>query len=108
VPADRAGRPTVSARAAINLLAQLAWAYLFAILLAWTGVIAMFTEDGREVRLPFVIRIAPFALLIVGALFIRVMRRTAVLEGPPIGDTTSDSSWVLGRLYFTSRSDALR
>jgi uncharacterized membrane protein len=26
----------------INLLAQLAWAYLFAILLAWTGVVAMF------------------------------------------------------------------
>jgi uncharacterized membrane protein len=88
----------------INLQAQLAWAYLFAILLAWTGVIAMFAEDAREVRLPLVIRIAPFALLIVGTLFIRVMRRTAVLEGPPIGDTTPDSSWILGRLYF-NRAD---
>ena len=55
-------------------------------------------------RLPLVIRIAPFALLIVGTLFIRVMRRTAVLEGPPIGDTTPDSSWILGRLYF-NRAD---
>jgi uncharacterized membrane protein len=88
----------------INLLAQLAWAYLFAILLAWTGVVAMFAEDARELRLPLMIRIAPFALLIVGTLFIRVMRRTAVLEGPPIGDTTPDSSWILGRLYF-NRAD---
>jgi len=88
----------------INLLAQLAWAYLFAILLAWTGVVAMFAEDAGQLRLPLVIRIAPFALLIVGTLFIRVMRRTAVLEGPPIGDTTPDSSWILGRLYF-NRAD---
>ena len=61
-------------------------------------------ENARELRLPLVIRIAPFALLIVGTLFIRVMRRTAVLEGPPIGDTTPDSSWILGRLYF-NRAD---
>ena len=88
----------------INLLAQLAWAYLFAILLAWTGVVAMFADDAGELRLPVGIRIAPFALLIVGTLVIRVMRRTAVLEGPPIGDTTPDSSWVLGRLYF-NRAD---
>ena len=64
----------------------------------------MFAEDARELRLPLVIRIAPFALLIVGTLFIRVMRRTAVLEGPPIGDTTPDSSWILGRLYV-NRAD---
>lgn len=80
----------------INLLAQLAWAYLMAILMAWTTVVAMFSANARELRLPLVIRIAPFALVIVGTLFIRVMRRTAVLEAPPIGDTTPDSSWILG------------
>jgi uncharacterized membrane protein len=88
----------------INLLAQLAWAYLLSILLAWTTVVAMFSENARELRLPLVIRVAPFALVIGGTLFIRVMRRTAVLEGPPIGDTTPDSSWILGRLYF-NRAD---
>ncbi len=88
----------------INLLAQLAWAYLFAILLAWTTAVAMFAENARELRLPLVIRSAPFALLIVGSILIRAMRRTAVLEGPPVGDTTPDSSWILGRLYF-NRAD---
>ena len=39
-----------------------------------------------------------------GTLLIRVMRPTAVLDGPPIGDTTPDSSWILGRLYF-NRAD---
>ncbi|HEU4936090.1 MAG TPA: DUF5808 domain-containing protein [Vicinamibacterales bacterium] len=88
----------------INLLAQLVWAYLMAILLAWTTCVAMFSANARELRLPLVIRMAPFALLIIGTLLIRVMRRTAVLEGPPIGDTTPDSSWILGRLYF-NRAD---
>lgn len=88
----------------ISLLAQLAWAYLMAILMEWTTVVAMFSGNARELRLPLVIRIAPFALVIVGTLFIRVMRRRAVLEAPPIGDTTPDSSWILGRLYF-NRAD---
>jgi uncharacterized membrane protein len=83
----------------INLLAQLAWAYLMAVVLAWTTVVAMFSENARALRLPFVIRIAPFVLVIVGTFVIRVMRRTAVLESPPIGDTTPDASWILGRLY---------
>ncbi len=91
----------------INLLAQLAWAYLMAILIAWTTVVAMFSENARELRLPLVIRIAPFALVIVGTLVIRVMRRTAVLEAPPIGDTTPDSSWILGRLYFNPADPTL-
>jgi uncharacterized membrane protein len=88
----------------INLLTQLAWAYLMAILVAWTTVVAMFSEGARNLRLPLVIRIAPFALVIIGMFYIRVMRRTAVLEGPPIGDTTPDSSWILGSLYF-NRAD---
>jgi uncharacterized membrane protein len=88
----------------INLLAQLAWAYLLALLMAWTTVVAMFSENARELSLPLVIRIAPFALVIVGTLVIRVVRRTAILDGPPIGDTTPDSSWILGRLYF-NRAD---
>jgi uncharacterized membrane protein len=88
----------------LNLLVQLVWAYLMATLMAWTTVVAMFSPNARELRLPLAIRIAPFALLIVGTLFIRVIRRTAVLEGPPVGDTTPDSSWILGRLYF-NRAD---
>jgi uncharacterized membrane protein len=88
----------------VNLVAQLASGYLIATLLAWTTVVAMFTENAGELRLPLVIRVAPFAFLIVGTLFIRVMRRTAVLEGPPIGDTTPDSCWIFGRLYF-NRAD---
>jgi len=91
----------------INLLAQLAWAYLIAILIAWTSVVAKFSENASELRLPLVIRIAPFALLIVGTLCIRVMRRTAILEGPPIGDTTPDSCWVLGRLYVNRMDPTL-
>jgi uncharacterized membrane protein len=88
----------------VNLVAQLAMGYLMATLMAWTMVVAMFTENAGELRLPLVIRVAPFALLIVGTLSIRVMRRTAVLEGPPIGDTTPDSCWIFGRLYF-NRAD---
>ena len=88
----------------INLLAQLAWAYLIAMVMAWTTVVAMFSGNAGERRLPLVIRIAPFALFVVGTFFIRVMRRTAVVEAPPIGDTTPDSSWILGRLYF-NRAD---
>jgi uncharacterized membrane protein len=88
----------------VNLVAQLAWAYLMALLLSWTTVVAMFAENARELRLPLVIRIAPLALLILGTLAVRVMRRTAVLDGPPIGDTTPDSCWIFGRLYF-NRAD---
>jgi uncharacterized membrane protein len=64
----------------------------------------MFSVNVRELRLPLAIRVAPFLLFIGGTLFIRVMRRTAAPEGPPIGDTTPDSSWILGRLYF-NRAD---
>jgi uncharacterized membrane protein len=86
----------------VNLVAQLASAYLIATLIAWSSVVAMFAKDTGELRLPLVMRIAPFVLLIVGTLCIRVMRRTAVLEGPPIGDTTPDACWILGRPVFQS------
>ena len=91
----------------INLLAQLASGYLIAILLAWTTVVAMFAENARELRLPLAIRVAPFALVIVGTLSIRLLRRTAVAAGPAIGDTTPDSCWVLGRLYVNRADPAL-
>jgi uncharacterized membrane protein len=91
----------------VNLFAMLASAYLIALLLAWTTVVAMFDGNARALRLPLPIRVAPFALLIVGTLVIRVMRRTAASEGPPIGDTTPDSRWMLGRLYFNRKDPAL-
>jgi uncharacterized membrane protein len=90
-----------------NLLATLASGYLIALVMAWTTVVAMFDANARELRLPLPIRVAPFALLIVGTLAIRVMRRPAVAEGPPIGDTTPDSCWILGRLYFNRADPAL-
>jgi uncharacterized membrane protein len=87
-----------------NLVAMLASEYLIALLLAWTSVVAMFfSEAGR--LLPLVFRVAPFVLIIVGTLAIRVMRRVAASGGPPIGDTTPDSCWLFGRLYF-NRADA--
>jgi uncharacterized membrane protein len=91
----------------INLLAQLAWGYLVAILVAWTTMVAMFSESARELRLPLVIRVAPFTLLIVGTLVIRVLRRTAAAGGPPIGDTTPDACWILGRLYVNRQDPTL-
>jgi uncharacterized membrane protein len=48
--------------------------------------------------------VAPFALVIIGTLAIRVMRRTAISNGPPVGDTTPDSCWIFGHLYF-NRAD---
>jgi uncharacterized membrane protein len=91
----------------VNLLAMLAFAYLIAIFMSWTIVVAMFAEHPRELRAPLLLRIAPFALFIVGTLAIRLMRLAAPREGPPIGDTTPDSCWILGRLYFNRADPAL-
>jgi uncharacterized membrane protein len=91
----------------INLIATLAWAYLFALLLAWTSVVSMFSAQGSRPQLPLVFRIAPFAVIIIATFAIRVMRRTAMSEGPPIGDTTPDSCWLFGHLYFNRADPAL-
>ena len=91
----------------INLIAMLASEYLIALLLAWTTTVSMFSAAASQPRLPLAFRLAPFALLIVGTLTIRVMRRVAVADGPPIGDTTPDSSWILGVLYVNRADPAL-
>jgi uncharacterized membrane protein len=91
----------------INLVALLASAYLIALLLSWTTVVAMFAENPGALRLPLPIRVAPFALLIVGSVAVRVMRRTAMLGHHPIGDATPDASWFLGRLYVNRQDPAL-
>lgn len=83
---------------------MLASEYLIALLFAWTSIVSLFASDAGRLRLPLAFRIAPFALLIVGTLAIRVMRVVAS-DGPPIGDTTPDSCWLFGRLYF-NRADA--
>jgi uncharacterized membrane protein len=88
----------------LNLIATLAFEYLIALLLTWTTVVSMFSGEGTRLRLPLAFRVAPFALLIIGTLAIRVMRRTAISEGPPVGDTTPDSCWLFGHLYF-NRAD---
>jgi uncharacterized membrane protein len=88
----------------VNLIATLASEYLIAILLAWTTVVSMFSAQGTRPQLPLAFRVAPFALVIIGTLAVRVMRRTAISEGPPVGDTTPDSCWFFGHLYF-NRAD---
>jgi uncharacterized membrane protein len=88
----------------INLIATLAGEYLVAFLLSWVTVIARFAAEGTSPRLPLVFRVAPFALFLVGGLLIRVVRRAAVADGPPVGDTTPDSYWIFGRLYV-NRAD---
>lgn len=90
-----------------NLLAMLASGYLLALLMAWTTVMPMFSESGGQLRLPLVFRVAPFALVIVGTLVVRVLRRTAVSARPPVGDTTPDSCWTFGWLYFNRADPAL-
>jgi uncharacterized membrane protein len=90
-----------------NLVAMLASEYLIALLLAWTSVVSMFSNEAGQLRLPLVFRLAPFVLIIVGTLAIRVMRRIAVSEEPPIGDITPDSCWLFGRLYVNRTDPAL-
>jgi uncharacterized membrane protein len=91
----------------INLIAMLASEYLIAMLLAWTSVVSMFSDQAGQLRLLLPFRVAPFALIIVSTLAIRVMRRVAASDGPPIGDTTPDSCWLFGRLYFNRADPAL-
>ena len=57
--------------------------------------------------MPLLFRVAPFVVLIGGSLAIHVMRGLAAPQRPPIGDTTPDSRWILGRLYFDRRDPAL-
>ena len=51
-----------------------------------------------------VIENQPGAGGIVGTSAIRVVRRLAVTDGAPVGDTTPDSCWIFGRLYL-NRAD---
>ena len=88
----------------LNLIAMLCSEYLVATLIAWTLVVPMFSDRAAHDRLPLAFRIAPFALFIVGTSAIRVVRRLAVTDGPPVGDTTPDSCWLFGRLYL-NRAD---
>ena len=91
----------------VNLVATLASEYLIALLLAWTSVVSMFSAQGTRPQLPLAFRVAPFALVIIGTLAIRVMRRTAISEGPAVGDTTPDSCWLFGHLYFNHADPTL-
>jgi uncharacterized membrane protein len=91
----------------VNLIATLASEYLIALLLSWTTVVSMFANQGGQLRLPLAFRVAPFALIIVGTLAVRVTRRATVHEGPPVGDTTPDSAWIFGQLYFNRADPAL-
>src|SRR4051812_7424294 len=90
-----------------NLIAMLASEYLIALLLAWTSIVSMFSDQPGNQRLPLAFRVAPFALVIVGTLAVRVIRLVGASDGPPIGDTTPDSCWLFGKLYFNRADPAL-
>jgi uncharacterized membrane protein len=89
----------------VNLIATLASEYLVASSLAWTSVVSMFSDPSGQPRLPLAFRVAPFALVIIGTITVRVMRRSAAAEGPPIGDTTPDSCWFVGGHLYVNRAD---
>jgi hypothetical protein len=89
----------------VSLIATLASEYLIASLRAWTSVVSMFSDPGGQPRLPLPFRIAPFALVIIGTITVRVMRRTGAAEGPPVGDTTPDSCWFVGGHLYFNRAD---
>ena len=90
-----------------NLMAMLTSEYLIALLLAWTSVVSMFSDHAGNLRLPLAFRVAPFALLIIGTFAVRLMRVVGASDGPPIGDTTPDSCWIFGKLYFNRADPAL-
>jgi uncharacterized membrane protein len=90
-----------------NLIVTLASEYLIVLLLAWTTVVSMFSDHAGQSRLPLPFRVAPFVLLIGGTLVVRLIRVAAAPSGPPVGDTTPDSCWILGKLYFNRADPAL-
>jgi uncharacterized membrane protein len=67
----------------------------------------MFASDRGQQQLPLAFLVAPFALLIVGGGIIRATRRVVASDGPPVGDATPDSGWILGKLYFNRADPAL-
>lgn len=92
----------------INLVAMLASEYLIALLLAWTSVISMFADDAGKLRLPLALRIAPFAIVIIGTIAVMSLRRrTPAASGPPVGDTTPDARWIHGQFYWNAADPAV-
>jgi uncharacterized membrane protein len=91
----------------VNLIATLASEYLLALLLAWTTVVSMFSDKSSQPRLPLAFRIAPFALLLMGTLAVRLIRASASPTQATVGDTTPDSCWFLGKLYFNRADPSL-
>lgn len=91
----------------VQLLAMLGTSYFVASLLTWVMVVAKFATDARDVVLPLPFRAAPFALLVVGPVVVRVLRRDAATAGAPIGDTTPDACWWFGRIYANRQDPAL-
>jgi uncharacterized membrane protein len=91
----------------INLMIMLASEYLVATLIAWSALVPLFSAAPERAQLPLALRLAPFALTLLGALAItraRALRRIAAADGQPIGDATPDSCWVLG-LFYVNRAD---
>lgn len=75
----------------VNLTATLAMRYLVAFLFAWLLIMPTFSEQTGQLQLPLAFGVAPFILVVVGTFAVRVMRRTAVAQGPQVGDSTPDT-----------------
>jgi uncharacterized membrane protein len=92
----------------VNLVGMLASEYLIALLLAWTAPVSMFSSTSERLPLPLAFRIAPFALILVGALAVmRVRQHPGGFDGQPVGDSTPDSRWIFGLLYCNRADPAL-
>jgi uncharacterized membrane protein len=92
----------------VNLLTLLASSYTVALLLGWTSIGATFANDTEGRQLPLLLRIAPFAIGIIGTMTVIRLRVNARLaRGAPIGDTTPDANWLLGQIYFNRADPAI-
>jgi len=91
----------------INLTATLAMRYLVAFLFAWLLIMPTLSDQSGQLQLPLALRVAPFILVVVGTLVVRVMRRTAAAHGPHVGDSTPDARWMFGKLYINRADPAL-
>src|SRR4030095_2008771 len=72
-----------------------------------TTVAPRFSDKSSQLRLPLPFRIAPFALLLMGTLAVRLIRASGSPTQAAVGDTTPDSCWFLGKVYFNRADPSL-
>ena len=103
------GRRSRSVRR-VNLLAMLATEYVLASLLAWTHIAPALADSADRLRLPLALFVAPFVIAIVGTVAVAWARQgdgSADTSRPPVGDTTPDTCWKWGQLYYNPADPAV-